>query len=433
MMRLRTMAAMALAAVCVGTASGGDAETDFWRICECRPRQGVPNALKKLRAGGTVRIAYLGGSITEAKGWRPKTLKWFQDEFPSAKVEEVYAAISGTGSDYGAIRLSRDVLEKKPDLLFVEFRVNGSAGYDYQSAEGIVRQARAADPELDICFVYTLAKGFLKQMQEGRQIGFGYAMEKICEHYGIPSIDFAPEIVERVKDPSKFVFQPTRDTLSAEAIQMDGRAAKSAADPDAGKIVFAKDGVHPGDAGHEIYKEIVARAMRNRIFPASVKPGPHPMPAPYAKNTWITCATIPAKEVLTGPEWTMIADGKADPVYGETFGRTDRMLRGGAWTTTEGATFTVRWEGNTIGFSDIPQAKAEDDPIVIEVSIDGGKPIVFKRRRTAETRIYSRFVYLPEQEWRAHTAVFTVKKIPAGQRCILGQFLVVGKPLPNCH
>ena len=41
---------------------------------ECNPRAGLPNFYAKLKAGGEVRIAYLGGSITAQEGWRPKTL-----------------------------------------------------------------------------------------------------------------------------------------------------------------------------------------------------------------------------------------------------------------------------------------------------------------------------------------------------------------------
>ena len=39
-------------------------------------RGGIPNALKKLNEadGSEVRIAYLGGSITAAPGWRVKSL-----------------------------------------------------------------------------------------------------------------------------------------------------------------------------------------------------------------------------------------------------------------------------------------------------------------------------------------------------------------------
>jgi len=400
--------------------------SDVAVTCECRPRGGLPNALTKLKDGKTVRIAYLGGSITEARGWRPMTLAWFRSAFPQAKVEEIHAAISGTGSDYGAIRLPQDVLAKKPDLLFVEFRVNGSAGFDRQSTEGIVRQTFAADPTTDICFVYTLCKDQLKDLSVGRQTPFGQAMERVCDRYGTPSIDFAPEIVSRLKDPASFVFAPTRQALAPEAIQMDGRARETAADPDAGKIVFAKDGVHPGEAGHRIYCDIVARSMTNLVFPASGRPRPHAMPSKLSKNAWLVAEMLPATNVLTGTAWTVIADGRKDPVYGDTFGRTERMLRGGVWTTREGTSFRIRWVGNTLGFSDVPQAKSGERPIEIEVVVDGGKPLVYRRARTNESRIYSRFVYLPECAWGEHEAVFTVKKVPEEQRCILGQFLVVG-------
>ena len=101
------------------------------------------------------------------------------------------------------------------------------------------------------------------------------------------------------------------------------------------------------------------------------------------------------------------------------------MLRGGMWTDREGTSVTLKWTGNTIGFSDIPQSRPE--PMVLEVSVDGGKPYTLERRRTTEPVIYSRFWYLPEQPWGEHTATVTLKKLPAGQRWILGQFLVVGE------
>src|SRR5689334_16018215 len=91
---------------------------------ECTPRAGLPNFFAKLEAGAEVRIGYLGGSITAQEGWRPKTLAHFQKTYPKAKITQINAAIGGTGSDLGVFRVRQDVLEKKPDLLFVEFAVN---------------------------------------------------------------------------------------------------------------------------------------------------------------------------------------------------------------------------------------------------------------------------------------------------------------------
>lgn len=60
-------------------AAGAIGVPDVWVSEECRVRGGIPNALAKLRSGETVRVAYLGGSITEANpGWRAMTLAWFR-------------------------------------------------------------------------------------------------------------------------------------------------------------------------------------------------------------------------------------------------------------------------------------------------------------------------------------------------------------------
>ena len=152
-------------------------------------------------------------------------------------------------------------MKKLSAVLFVS--VASAVAQAYPSATVTsCRQTWAANPKTDICFVYTLCKWMLEPLSVGKQTSFGFAMERVCDHYGLPSIDFAPEIVNRLKDPSTFVFEPTKNALSAEAIQMDDRAKKAATDPDRGKLVFAQDGVHPGAAGHDIYRDVVARSMK---------------------------------------------------------------------------------------------------------------------------------------------------------------------------
>jgi len=50
---------------------------------EFRVRDGLPNFFAKLAAGGPVRIAYLGGSITAANGWRPKSFACSNRSIPT--------------------------------------------------------------------------------------------------------------------------------------------------------------------------------------------------------------------------------------------------------------------------------------------------------------------------------------------------------------
>ena len=394
---------------------------DSARSVECRARAGLPNALAKLRAGGTVRVAYLGGSITEANpGWRAMTFAGLRARFPQATLVEINAAISGTGSDYGACRLAGDVLARKPDLLFVEFRVNGcaAAGFGQQSVEGIIRQTWAANPCTDICFAYTLNEGMVKDLSAGRQTAFGAMMEALCNHYAIPSIDFGPEITRRLADGS-LLFKPTKGALKAEANQ-HADARKSDED---GVLVFTRDGCHPVKEGHAIYAAVVARALEAEIFPASGAAAPHALPPPCASGAWIATALVPSASVLTGADWRPI-DTERDSVYRATYWRTHQMLRGGVWTDREGASITLAWTGSTVGFSDIPQSR--EDPMVLEASVDGGAPFEVKRARSMEAHIYSRFWYLPKQPWGDHTVTVRLKRLPKGQRWIVGQFLAVG-------
>ena len=364
---------------------------------EFRGRDGLPNFFAKMTAGEPVRIAYLGGSITAAAGWRPKTVAWFQAQYPKAKVIEINPAISGTGSDFSACRLQGDVLALKPDLVFLECRVNGGGGYEAKSVEGVVRHIWKDNPKTDICFVYTLHQNMLKDLQAGKTPWFGPIQEKIANAYGIPTIDLGVEIAQREKAGS-LIF-------------------KSDA-PVEGKLVFSKDGVHPGDEGHTVYCEIIARSMLKMAVTGTAQP--HALPAPLEATNWETATLLPITNAMLSAGWTPV-DTEKDAVYTESRLRTHAMLRGAVKCDLAGASITVKWNGTTVGISDIPYG----EPVILEASVDGGQPITVKRSQSEKTR-HARFWYLPEQTPQEHTATFTVKQLPEGQSYYAGQLLIVG-------
>ena len=70
-------------------------------------------------------VAFLGGSITEAAGYRPMVEAILKKRFPETSFTFINAGIGSTCSNTGAFRFDRDVLKHGgPDLLFVEFAVN---------------------------------------------------------------------------------------------------------------------------------------------------------------------------------------------------------------------------------------------------------------------------------------------------------------------
>jgi hypothetical protein len=188
----------------------------------------------------------------------------------------------------------------------------------------------------------------------------------------------------------------------------------------AGKLVFSKDGVHPGNEGHDVYRDVIARSV---LAMQSVgKPQAHPLPTPLETRCWETASLAPLTHAVLTSGWKAVK-AKTDAIYAEDFGRTDAMLRGAMKCDRAGETITFQWNGSTIGFSDIPQGSGME----VEVTIDQIQPpITIQRPQTDSTRHYARFFYLPEQAPGQHTAVLRVKQLPEGMSFYAGQILVIG-------
>ncbi|MBM4041477.1 MAG: SGNH/GDSL hydrolase family protein, partial [Planctomycetes bacterium] len=283
-----------------------------------------------LKGEGAVTIAYFGGSITAANGWRPKTLKWFQQSWPKVKFTEVNAAIGGTGSDLGVFRCGQDVLAHKPDFVFVEFAVNdGGAAPDaiYRTMEGIVRQIWRANAETDICFVYTIHKAFIPDYEKGFCNRSTTAHEKVADHYGIPSINMAMRVAELHK-AGKLIFPfPPKET------------------PPEGKMVFAHDDCHPNDAGHELFTQVITDALKE-IEKAS-KPGPHKLPEPLRSDNWENAKMVPIEPSMLSEDWKKLP---ADQGLGKAFGNRLPAI----WEATKpGERLSFRFKGTLARLYDL--------------------------------------------------------------------------------
>ena len=273
------------------TGNLGAAEYQAVPTQKIRPREGIGHVMAKIRAGQKVTVAYLGGSITAANGWRPKTTAWLQKTFPSAKFEEIHAAIGGTGSDLGVFRVGHDVLQYNPDLLFVEFAVNdGGAAPEtiWRNMEGIVRQTWRKDPTTDIVFAYTIHEGMIDEVKKGRCPRSASAMELLADFYGIPSVNFQVPVVELLQQ-DKLVFQADKQ-------------------PEGDKIWFAADGCHPRDAGHEIYLELMADAITQM---QDSRPADHQakLATAFVADNAEAAKMVPVQEKMLSGDWKALPAG----------------------------------------------------------------------------------------------------------------------------
>jgi len=320
---------------------------------ECSERHGLPNIASKLEAGQPVRVAYLGGSITAAAGWRVKTLAWLQREYPQADISEINAAIGGTGSDLGVYRLRHDVLRFKPDLLFVEFAVN-DGGTDpaeiERCMEGIVRQTWAKDPTIDICYVYTLTSGMLPDLKAGRFPRAASAMENVADVYGIPSIHFGVEVAKQV-NTDKLIFQAPANSSETGQQGIGDR------------MVFSRDGVHPLDAGHGIYAGVVAKHFDS--LSAAGPADPHHLPAPLRPDNYEQAKLLRLDCFQLGDDWSRL-DSTTNTLARRFGERVPGLYR----ATRPGTGLSFRFRGTAVGIYDL----LGPDCGQLVVRLDGGPP-----------------------------------------------------------
>lgn len=85
-------------------------------------RNGLYWTNKKIQEKKPLTIAFLGGSITQASGYRVQFEDWFKKSYPDVLLSTINAGIGGTGSDLGVVRMGSDVLAKNPDLVFVDLQ-----------------------------------------------------------------------------------------------------------------------------------------------------------------------------------------------------------------------------------------------------------------------------------------------------------------------
>lgn len=319
------------------------------KATELTARGGLPNFFAKLKAGEEVRVGYLGGSITAANGWRVKSLKWLKEQYPSANLSEINAAIGGTGSDLGVFRANQDVISKKPDLLFIEFAVNDGGGQPeniQRCMEGIVRQTWAADPNTDICFVYTISMPMLKDYQEGNLSRSATAMEGVADHYAIPSIAFGVEVAKQVTDGS-LIFTGKPDPAKPN------------------ERFFTGDNVHPGDTGHEVYQTVIARSFT--AMKDTGTGGPHKVVAkdPLHADNWEHAKIVPITQSMLKGKWTKLDSEK--PGRAKDFrNRLPEM-----WRAEEpGASLEFILEGRVAQVYGL----VGPDGGEVEIQIDGGAP-----------------------------------------------------------
>jgi Lysophospholipase L1 and related esterases len=267
----------------------------------------LDHVARKIREGETVRIGFLGGSITQGAGakrhadsyyWQTKTRLTKFAEKSGANVESVLAAVGGTGSDYGAHRVGLQLLDKNLDLLVVEFAVN-----DFQNPnaldgmEGIVRQALAANPRMGVVLFYTANRRMIEEYyHKGALPPSIVAFHRVARHYDLAEVNAGPKVWELL--------------------------ASNRSTPE----LFFPDKTHPSFEGHTFYAELLSDALIAALQSAST-PSERALPAPLGSGRFERATLMPLAPLTTSGEWTQ---GK--PGYYTYFGVWKSSVAGSSLT-----------------------------------------------------------------------------------------------------
>ena len=375
-----------------------NAEAEKASKIELRPaaeltlRAGMPNLFAKLEKGEPVTIAYYGGSITAGPGWRTATLGWFRKQYPKAKITELNASLGGSGSLVGVFRADHDLVELKPDAVFIEFSLNDVADVRDRPAEvagaleGIIRKLRASKPDTDICLAYTLHSSAVDLLNQGKFSASVSLHETIAEHYGIPTMHMGVEAARMAKE-GKLVFT----------------APKSPGDNDAqGRIIFSNDGTHPSETGHALNGAAAIRGLEK--LRANIKTTDHTMPKSLSPIPWEKAKTIAAEGHATfSGTWDQLtaADGPGCRRFGKRFYTWFPHLYR---TGNPGSSVTVRFRGTHIGI----KGMEGPDSGIVSIRMDDKAPI----KQTLFTVYANAWVYvgspLPAVPMGDHTVTWTL-------------------------
>ena len=159
----------------------------------------LQHALAKARRGEAVTVSVIGGSITQGAGasqaekrYGELVAAWWRQTFPKASIRFVNAGIGATGSDYGALRVKRDLLSQHPDFVVVEYAVNDpNTQAAAETLEGLLRQILRETSQPAVLLLFTMH-------QDG-----GNAQEwqgKVGRHYDLPMVSFRDALWPEIKE-----------------------------------------------------------------------------------------------------------------------------------------------------------------------------------------------------------------------------------------
>ena len=216
-------------------------------------------------------VVYFGGNITDGAGatskestsWRSLASRWLHANYPDIDWTYYNAGLAGSHSWDGLARLQADVIERQPDIVFLDFAAYDAAidrrgshpeGF-VPAAEALIRRLRTALPETRlVVWIFAKPEAYAGLIENEKLARDKWAA--LAAHYNLPVLRFDLEL-ERLIGRSEPGYVGVDDYFGP-----DNRA-------------------YPNNAGHRLAYELMLPLLGDILFPQPRLP----LPALYYSGT----------------------------------------------------------------------------------------------------------------------------------------------------
>ena len=149
-----------------------------------------------------IHVSFIGGSITQGGHYSNPLLELLQKD-RVGKITSNNAGVGGSGSNYGVMRFHDEVLNYRPDIVFVEFTLNDQTKVNrqtmQQNVESMIRECYAQEHVPVIIFIHIPDRRYNERLQN---YGIASNIEKydqVLNHYGLFALNAHQLVLDSIK------------------------------------------------------------------------------------------------------------------------------------------------------------------------------------------------------------------------------------------
>lgn len=335
-------------------------------------RAGLNNFLYATKHQKNIKVGFIGGSITKADdGYRPQLLSYLQQLFPQNNFIGLNAGISGTGSDLGACRLKEQLLIHQPEIIFIDFAVNGAF---VAGVEGIIRQIRNYNPSIDICLLYTISGEQYKVYASGRIPENIRKLEELANHYQISAVHLGKSI---------------------GMLEALGKLEWESQQTSSSKIIFSRDGIHPTYEGGKLYASAIARGIKKLMLDMPNHQKIYTLQSLFSTENWENAKMFHPQTIAIFDQYWKEINPLKEKNLDSFAGWFPSLMK----ASEPGATFSFKFKGTHFGIFDIGGPEVGHLEIIIDKHTPEAKYLTSNRfNMYCNNRYRGQYVIFPVKE-----------------------------------